>query len=250
MSQTIIGTPGVFEQPIRYSWSPVRGWTTQRTFRGTRYDIRALVYAFRNAGWDVDVIEGPTTNSTLICTIGADLDGNITEPTDLWEIQPTLVTKDLLDSDNAAVAAVAAQDGVLAQLADARVNPTKYTNASFTGDALELYKLIAKGVQSVMVFQPILRHTLSVSNRWEVAASLTNIRKIISTTSMSGLENIPGWIYQSMPDEIPAIGHATTLNYGWFKMPPSITVVAYNRTQIVQEWQYGLWSTLLYGPAL
>ena len=54
-----------------------------------------------------------------------------------------------------------------------------------------------------------------------------------------------GW-KANLPD------YATDLSgfvYGWLKKPPEIVSVGGNKTQLVQEYEHGLWATVLLPPS-
>jgi hypothetical protein len=77
--------------------------------------------------------------------------------------------------------------------------------------------------------------------------ALTNVGKVISAANLQSLENVPGVLLFNLPtNSSPTRADGLTLSYGWFKRAPTITQVSGAKWELVQEWQYGLWSTDLY----
>ena len=238
------GLTGVIEQPIEIGWSPARGYMTTRTFRGPRADIYAAANTFIANRWEIRVVDGPSTNSTLTAVAAVDLNGNDTGVQDSWEIQPNTISEDILAANIIAGLGISAADLLsLKNWMKGGPDPT-----GLTGNADALFQLMKEGVSHVQVHQPILRHTSTVSANYQVAASLDSVERIISTATLGTAESIPNWIYQSMPNY--AQPSDSRFKFGWYKNPPNITVISFSRTQISQEWQFGLWPVLIYGVLL
>ena len=117
-----------------------------------------------------------------------------------------------------------------------------------------LLLLVLRGQSSFPVFAPVLRWTQTVTSQYAIQASLLNARNIISTATMYTLESIPSGLLFSLPnDSNPPTQFIQTpgdLVYGWFKDFPTIRQIARLKWNIVQEWQYGLWPTVIYGDLL
>jgi hypothetical protein len=86
-----------------------------------------------------------------------------------------------------------------------------------------------------------------------VPASLTNVKRIITSANLVALEGIPNDVLFTIPFEtfIPGPSKGDQYRaYGWLKKVPTIRAGARRKSSIEQEWVYGLYSTLLYGPPI
>ena len=114
----------------------------------------------------------------------------------------------------------------------------------FGNDALLLYDLHLAGVESAYVYQPIVivTHTASVAFQW--TPSFVYYGWVFTTRALmiadAGL--VSGW-KANLPNETSPKARFT---YGWLKSAPEITTVAGGRTQLIQEYEYGLWSDDLF----
>jgi hypothetical protein len=107
-----------------------------------------------------------------------------------------------------------------------------------------VYLRMLDGLRVVHVSVPVLRHTQKVSNIYAIPNSLTYVGRIITTATLKIQENIPSNISSNMGDQVSS---RSGLAYGWFKKFPTIRSSAQQKTHIVQEWVYGLWS---FDPAI
>ena len=128
-------------------------------------------------------------------------------------------------------------------------------NTGNATNALALYQLMTQGVRSFPVEQPILRRTMVTSQNYQVAMALTNIRKIISTSSLVSLENVStdSLFYDPTSGQLllpEDVSPTPALAYGWYKGFPTVQEIALLKFSIVQEWKYGLWATLIWGTPL
>lgn len=103
-----------------------------------------------------------------------------------------------------------------------------------------LYDLIISGIDSYPVYQPtvIVTDTASASYAWNVGFS--NYGYTFDTPNMiADAALTSGWKANLPNDTYNGSGFL----YGWLKKPPEIVTVAGNKTQLVQEYVYGLWAT-------
>jgi hypothetical protein len=90
-----------------------------------------------------------------------------------------------------------------------------------------------------------------VSNNWAVPASLVNVGLVLSTATLSTFEGVPAGLLFNLPNlTLPAAFQNISLAYGWLKNEPTIQQIALRKWQIVQEWEYGLWPTSIFGSPL
>jgi hypothetical protein len=241
-------------QPVRRSYIQGRGWTWTQAWIGPKALAFGLEQQLIAAHYDVATREdGPM--ATVEATFGGrdDIAGSDEVVEDQWELTFNIVEKELYDHPSiSALATVEVGDeDLLSQLrraveekslrnVDPDVSPEDY--ATF----YEAYNLALSGTTSIIVEQAVLRHTRTVSARFERSAAMTNVGKIVTKAQMSGNEGAPAEIVieESNPEGLP---YPTV--FGYRKAKPSITRTAGNKWHIVNEYVSGIWSTLLYQSA-
>lgn len=263
---TTLGTLAATEQPLRYGWSPTRGIYTIRTWRGGRTQIDAVAAQLRALGYAYEVNDIPGDLAEIQATISGDETGGRGGGSDInnrWELVPNRVMKDLLESDNAMIRALS--DENIENINYYLQNPmnlgtggtvtSKFTNTGDRTNAVKAYKLMRAGVKGVIVSQPILRHTWSVPNNQNPGFAFDNIHRVLSTATLISNEGVPADFLlplSTLPTKFtnPTRTDSVALSYGWWKAMPSLSVAAYNRREISAEWEFGLWSTDIYGAVL
>jgi hypothetical protein len=109
-----------------------------------------------------------------------------------------------------------------------------------------LYNLVLNGVDSWTIYQPtvIVTDTASAGFAWNIG--FDDYGMIFSTVNMIADADLnSGWANNLPTGGTPPSGFI----YGWLKKPPEIVTVAGNKTQLVQEYEFGLWSDVLYDQA-
>ena len=116
-----------------------------------------------------------------------------------------------------------------------------------------LYLLSKSGMEVFPIEASVISHTQLVSNQYAVQASFLNVGRIISSASMYSMEGVPNSLLYAVPT-IPTpsqfIETAGDLQYGWRKVRPKVTRLAYFKWRIAQSYQFGLWATKAYGNVL
>lgn len=139
------------------------------------------------------------------------------------------------------------ESGSGAQFLDASTNCFDTNGAN----ALAVYNLMKAGVEDRIVQTPTIRHTQTTSLIYPITLSKTNIGRILTTAKLIADENPPQWAIDGLPtDPPPTFVSGITMDYGWRKGSPHIDQIANQKTQIVQEFQYGLWPVQIDGPFL
>lgn len=106
-----------------------------------------------------------------------------------------------------------------------------------------LYNLVISGVDSFHVYQPVVVVTDTASANYPWNIGFADYGSILTTAEMIADADLnSGWKANLPGNGSPPSGFI----YGWLKKPPEIVTVAGNRTQLVQEYEYGLWSDALY----
>jgi hypothetical protein len=181
-----------------------------------------------------------------------------TDAVELWEFFAQHAEKDLLEAsvESDIISTLSINNIVQIRLMlqsptlDVNGNPN-VTTADFSDgnptNAVAVYQLMMAGVRSYPIEQPVLRHSLTTSNQYALRRSLANVRQILSTSTLVALNNIPNALLFNLPYDY---SNNSALAYGWYQMFPNIQEIALLKWQISQEWQYGLWSTLIWGNPL
>ena len=113
-------------------------------------------------------------------------------------------------------------------------------------EAKAIYDAILSGETHFEVDQPTV--TVTISALWNAPWSPTfiNIGRTFTTAQMiDDADLVSSWI-QNLPQDSP---NPTGYLYGWVKHAPEILTAAGDRTQLVQEYEYGLWNAVLYPAA-
>lgn len=233
-----IGTPGAIEQPIRASSDPRTGAQTTRTWHGTLGSLLPLFPPLANDGWVFQLNPISPILYELIASIGYTWtnSGISDNPVDVWDLTSNKVEKDLLSIDNPVINALTQANKQL--IRSTLEQAPAIIPASLTGSALSVYQDMKDGFDHYPVFQPVLRRTQTVSGSYAVRQALSNVYKLFSTASMYNNQGLPGnFIINITEMTITKTGYA----YGWFKDYPNVTVAAFQKTQIHQDYLYGYW---------
>ena len=121
--------------------------------------------------------------------------------------------------------------------------------------ALELLGLYLNDVTNFICFVPELKFTLTVNGQYAAAASASsfaNVGRIFSSSTLLSYWNIPFTISIGFPfvKSIPSTVWGFNLAWGWFTNGPEVRQISDFKFQIVQTWEWGLWSQDMYGNLL
>ncbi|HWN09772.1 MAG TPA: hypothetical protein VNO50_10975 [Pyrinomonadaceae bacterium] len=109
----------------------------------------------------------------------------------------------------------------------------------------KLYSLALRGVTSRVIEQPFLIKTLTSLNTTHWNVSYANVGAIIGNGSIIADAAVGADLRIGLPshDSAPPDGFV----YGWLKHGPQVEPGSGNLSVLTQEYEYGLWSTFLYG---
>lgn len=263
-SIVINGTSGAYEQPQSFGWDSM-GPHCIRTWRGTAAAIATQYGICLTGGAQADIQKGLGTDTLTarypLSVAGSN--GTIDAPVDVWEFFSSHAEKDILEADLAVINGISdLNKQILRSLV--QTPPSADGNGTYAPDpdgggyfdddgsraaAESIYALMQSGVKAVRVMAPVMRHTQTVSNLYTVKAALTNVGKILSTTTLISFESIPTSVLFNLPTNT-STRTSPVLSYGWMKMYPTIRMAARMRMQIELEYEYGLWSNVLYGAPI
>lgn len=167
------------------------------------------------------------------------------QPSQIWEYFANEVEKDIMEADITAVNAV---NGTASEkLLRKYIQGTDLTDSevsSLSASAALLYADIKAGVRSIRVAVPTLKVSKFVSYTYQVKASIAGAGSVITTATLQSSESIPDSILFNLPAYTTSKPNRA---YGWYKKFPNVQTVGKNGFTVSQEWEYGLWSTTLYG---
>jgi len=252
-----VSLTSIVQGSIERGWDRKSGHFTVIPWTGTQAQVEAKRIELVNSGayTSVDVrqigggvweVKGRTDSQT---------DGNNNpQPqlsvVDTWELTANRVEKDILDSSVTSDLGIA--DADIKKLRDYLEGKKAFDTDAWDGgggNAQSLYVLLKNGVKSFTVSQPVLRKTQSVSSGYVLGNSLTNVEAIYTTASLRSSEAIPASISNNLPNSSTVTYNGLSFRYGWLKHYPTITDAVDARIQLQQEFEWGLWATLLYNTA-
>lgn len=123
---------------------------------------------------------------------------------------------------------------------------SRETPPAFSGDQTVLYGYAIAGVDSYPVYNPVVTVTDTASRDYPWNIGFAYVGYTFSTAGMIQDAILASGWKANLPD------YTTDLSgfiYGWLKKPPEIVSVGGNKTQLVQEYEHGLWATVLLPPS-
>lgn len=249
MPSTINGFPGATQQPTRYGKRSSSGYYSVRTWRGPKGAIAALVPQIDALGYDYEVIEEEGPFASIVATLPSG-EGSPTGTTEViskrFQLLPVTIEKDLLSTNIAAVTALT--DEEKRKIRNAIQNPVDgQSPALTTSAAIDVYKLMLSGVTSVKVSSFAMELVSITGNDYEVAASVTNCDRILTSAKMIEETGAHPLFFPALNKspftDTPA--DATLFRTGWYKNYPTIENVAGGKVQISQRYDWGVWPKLI-----
>ena len=257
MSNVQIGFATLTEQPIEFGWDKKSGQFATRVWQGTEQQCRdAFALLTRTIGFssvNVKQKSGGVWEVSGRIDGAVDDDGNPLPEQDIvdtWELTSNRVEKDILETDISAVNSLNATDlstlrGLInGDTTNLLTEPSWVSSGS--GSPSALYKLIKSGVKSSVVYAPVISKTQTASNSRVIAASLTNVGVVYTTATLLASESIPASIANNLVASTQRTITGLTFQYGWLKNFPVITDTVDGKVNLQQNWEWGLWSTVLY----
>jgi len=234
----LYGNPDLVEQPSTRGIDGQSGPFITRIWRGTEDACNAALNEI--VGADHAEVSGDGAVYTLTARFANDpLEPQQETPTREERLHFNRVTKSIYEHPNFAAIAANTKDDIRRYIDQGIALPFEITVPA----EVSLLELLKSGVESYIVNQAvvIVTDTASAAYPWDVG--FTNVGSVFTTDAMvADAELSSGWA-----DNLPSSANSPAgFQYGWVKGPPEITTVGGNRSQLVQEFEFGLWSTELY----
>lgn len=250
---TVRGKTSPTENYEEITYSPQTGWTRRSGINGPKFALKAMLNELAAQGRSFSYTCDQNPNATIRFEVPGQPDngGPPSEtPTLVWELLASVVEIDILDSDVQVVANLGIDEIEKIRTALLTGNDQYSNMPAMSGTTLSIYKLMQSGLRNIRVNLPTLKVSKLVSGSYPVQAALTNVGRIISPATLQVQEAIPYTLFQ-LPAFTPSTAKAALgFTYAWYKKFPSVQQSGGNKWNVSQEWEYGLWPTLIYGAAL
>lgn len=239
---TLLGAPGLTEQPPEKEYIPNRGWETVRIWYGTEQACYGFASQLIQTGYRIRISRVENLTYGIEARIPDAQDGATppNNPDDqqvvTWELVGNDLNKSLFDHDDFESIPLEDDKQTLRDLRDGRKSFTSDFATLLTGTAAQFRDLLAKGVQGFTVSQYVLRRTGTVPLDWNGQFAMTNVGKVYTSTSQLETE-----------ESVPATLNFVMPSGQWLKRTPSIRQQRDGRWTINNEWWHAdEWSDLLY----
>ncbi len=249
------GTSGAYLQPAERGNDSTGPYRVLR-YEGTRNAMRAKELTLGLAPYSYKESFSGAKDVIEVRLASGQVDG-VEAPQIIWEVRWSPVEKDILRSE----AALALSDKERKVLRSYIANPEKFEfkSPAITSDAgLQIYETIKSGETSVRQFVPTLTRTITMATPSLAFVAVQNLGKIFRTPSLYGGEGLlPSDFVFPLPNAVdppsvidPDVGVAIRRHFGWMKSQMDGTRTAYQKTAVVQGYEYGLWPEVIYGMPL
>ncbi len=243
------GTSGAYLQPAERGNDSTGPYRVLR-YEGTRNAMRAKELTLGLAPYSYKESFSGAKDVIEVRLASGQVDG-IEAPQVVWEVRYSPVEKDILRSNAARTLLVSQERDQLRRYLSGEDIPFSSYQGLYAGSALEQFvEAIKAGETSVRQFIPTLTRTITMATPLLAFIAVQNIGRIIRTPSLFGAEGLlPGdfvFPLPNDPDPIPTTDAPLRLHYGWQKSGVDGTRTAYQKTAIVQTYEYGLWPEYVY----
>ncbi len=240
------GTSGAYLQPAERGNDSTGPYRVLR-YEGTRNAMRAKELTLGLAPYSYKESFSGAKDVIEVRLASGQVDG-IEAPQVVWEVRYSPVEKDILRSNAARTQLTTLEREGLRFYID---SPEGNTPAHAAGSVLEQFiETIKAGETSVRQFIPTLTRTITMATPLLAFIAVQNIGRIIRTPSLFGAEGLlpNDFVFPlpNDPDPIPTTDAPLKLHYGWQKSGVDGTRTAYQKTAIVQTYEYGLWPEVVY----
>lgn len=230
MSQTVKGNGGAVPQTTSYEWIAGQGWRTTVNWRGTKAAIIGLAGVVQK--YDQGFIasgDGVVWEASAMAQ--RRLDGSQETPVNTWEMDGSAAQKDIRLSEYYSDLTDEERENVETKLANSSASVT------LSGKALELYREILSGEDSILVPLYVLRNTQTMSRLLQATMSVANVLRVWSVQQITSLDGLfPVSLANAMAAIPVPTGLPATHIWGWLKQPPQLHKAFAQKTVITTEW--------------
>lgn len=239
----LYGNPDLVELPLTRGRDSQSGFFHTRTWKGTEDACNAGLDELAALADHAEVTGDGGVYTLTARFAGADpTDPQADVPVREERLHCNRVTKSIYEHPNFAGIAANTKDDIRRYIDQGVELPFEIT----VPNEVALLELLKSGVTDFVIYQVvvIVTDTASASYPWNIG--FENVGVVLSLASFLADANLQSGWADNLPDtNDPPAGFA----YGYLKGPPEITTVGGNRSQLTQEFEFGLWSTELYDTA-
>lgn len=266
----------ITELPSVFTRSKFSGGSLTRTFKGTEAQIVNKEDEMVNLGyvtkrtqgplWTLECVKSNVDASGNPATGGSGANVNSDGLQVIWEIQPQVAEKELLESTTVPIVRGLPYsykkylkdlwnkndnvDKKFVPYADTTITATQHTYAQ------NVWNLMLHGATTVDINYPIVRRTITPDINYSLTGYSNNTNRIFRWSSLVATESIPYNYAEVMPATMyPDYTDTVTIDglifqYGYKKSPLTVSQISTTKNQVIQDWTFGLWSTIIYGVAI
>lgn len=254
------GRPGAYQQPSQWGRNESGNYEVW-SFEGTPQEIRNVAARFASVNGINYHVSQSYGKWRLDVNFPWNADGLVLASTDVvvkWELFTQNPGKYLLNAvDNAGMIAQLSTfqkqkiKNLIANPPDPQASPiaasdfvdSAHPNDGNSATAFIIWKYMQAGETEYLVEAPILRRTIITSNQWAPTYSMIGVRKLWSSATLYQAEAIPNALMFPITNLLSSdTSTDPNLVYAWYKHIPTVTNVALQKWQIIQEWTYGWWT--------
>lgn len=139
-------------------------------------------------------------------------------------------------------------DDELRTIRDAIQNPQPGQSPALTNpDAIDLYQLALRGVDSRIVYQPVFTVVRTAARKINWPNQTNGVGQIFTDSAMLADQGVTGLVNWTL-GSVAYSGEVAPVDftYGWLKHMPRHETVVGNRSSQVVEFEFGLWANILY----
>lgn len=268
-----------------YHWKRGRGWDSDQTWRGSWNALTGLITTFQAQGNVDEIFFGPTGDGAYELSVNystegsSPITGTIEPPINSWELIGQDQLQDIKLHPNNLALGIGMVDGIATMVSelqketDLTTKLTTYTTFRNTisavcavqnisaANALALFEDLITGHTHFHTPTFVLRHTKTVTKRYQSKVSFTNIglKQYACTAGQGGQSGtltaelasagtpITPEVFLDLK-AIPVPATRTGYTFGWIKKSPQSRPAPFGKYEIVQEYWLDQWRSTTYTP--
>jgi hypothetical protein len=266
MSTPVIGDPNPQFNREEIRFGPNVPGEYSVGVEGLSERVKALIPQLAAAGASGVYLRDRSPVATLDYTFGSMEAANsggsptVENPIPVWTLSAAQSDKSLLDPLSQSVFTSEEIDKIDTYLNNPQTtdNNSGVVRPTFTGGSVAtkslLLKLLINKMTSRIFFAPELTVSRVISSSYTITAALTNVNRIISSSSLIAQEQIPSDLQNILPINTTFGGNTVFLSselaYGWLKQFPKLELAGSSQRSLSQSWLWGLWPPVVYGAVI